>query len=60
MVTKVEDPSKFGVVVRREGSQLVEKFVEKPTVFVGDEINAGIYVFNPSILKRIKVRTIIH
>ncbi len=55
MVTKVEDPSKFGVVVRKENSSEIGRFVEKPKEFVGDEINAGIYIFNPSILKRIQV-----
>jgi mannose-1-phosphate guanylyltransferase len=28
--------------------------VEKPIEFVGDRINAGIYIFNPQILNRIK------
>lgn len=53
MVTKVEEPSKYGVVVAQEDGRIV-KFVEKPQVFVGNRINAGIYIFNPSILKRIE------
>ena len=31
----------------------VDRFVEKPKDFVGDKINAGIYVCSPEILKRI-------
>lgn len=53
MVTKVEEPSKYGVVVSQEDGKIL-KFVEKPQVFVGNKINAGIYIFNPSILKRIE------
>lgn len=56
MVTPVEDPSKFGVIVKKAGSTAVERFVEKPKTWVGDEINAGIYVLNPSMLDRIELR----
>jgi len=55
-VTKVEDPSKYGVVVMEEGTGKVERFVEKPQVFVGNKINAGIYVLNPSVIDRIEMR----
>lgn len=34
----------------------VEKFVEKPKIFVGNKINAGIYLLNPSILDRIELK----
>ncbi|KAH8599637.1 mannose-1-phosphate guanyltransferase [Bisporella sp. PMI_857] len=40
VVTKVEEPSKYG----------------KPVEFVGNRINAGIYILNPSVLKRIELR----
>lgn len=53
MVTKVEDPTKYGVVVADE-SGLIEKFVEKPTVFISNLINAGLYLFNTSIIDRIE------
>ncbi|KAI8607476.1 mannose-1-phosphate guanyltransferase [Chytriomyces sp. MP71] len=58
MVTKVDDPSKYGVVVNRDDgkSSSIERFVEKPTEFISNKINAGIYIFNPAILKRIEVR----
>jgi len=55
MVTKVEEPSKYGVVVANEKGQIL-KFVEKPQIFVGNKINAGIYIFSPEILNRIEVR----
>lgn len=69
-VTKVEEPSKYGVVVSDKVTGQIAKFVEKPQVlrffiyllaaclfqvFVGNRINAGLYLFNPSILKRIEV-----
>lgn len=53
-VTKVEEPSKYGVVVYRQDGQ-IDQFVEKPQVFVSNKINAGMYIFNPSILDRIEV-----
>ncbi|KAL0486285.1 mannose-1-phosphate guanylyltransferase [Acrasis kona] len=55
MVTKVEEPSKYGVVVTKEDGE-IQKFVEKPQVFVGNRINAGIYLFNKEILDRIELR----
>lgn len=54
-VTEVRDPQKYGVVVFDEVTGEIEKFVEKPEVFVSNKINAGIYVFNNSILQRIEV-----
>ena len=57
VVTKVEEPSKYGVVVHKPGSvSKIERFVEKPVEFVGNRINAGIYILNPSVLKRIELR----
>jgi mannose-1-phosphate guanylyltransferase len=57
MVTKVEEPSKYGVVVLETGHESrIDKFVEKPQIFVGNRINAGIYIFNPSVLNRIELR----
>eukprot|EP00892_Ulva_mutabilis_P009116 jgi/Ulvmu1/6577/UM003_0214.1 len=52
LVTKVEDPSKYGVIIHNTDG-LVQRFVEKPKEFVGDKINAGIYVCSPEILRRI-------
>jgi mannose-1-phosphate guanylyltransferase len=54
MVTRVDEPSKYGVVVCKPDSSVIGSFVEKPTEFVSNKINAGLYVFSPNILKRIK------
>ncbi|KAG6531632.1 probable mannose-1-phosphate guanylyltransferase 3 [Zingiber officinale] len=56
MVTKVDEPSKYGVVVMDEENGRVDRFVEKPKIFVGNKINAGIYLLNPSVLDRIDLR----
>lgn len=50
--TPVEEPSRYGVVVMDE-SMRVKEFVEKPKSFVGNKINAGIYLLQPSVLERI-------
>ncbi|KAH8171064.1 nucleotidyl transferase domain-containing protein [Sarocladium implicatum] len=57
VVTKVEEPSKYGVVVHKPNHpSRIDRFVEKPVEFVGNRINAGMYIFNTSILKRIELR----
>lgn len=55
LVTRVSDPSKYGVVVM-DADEKVERFVEKPQTFVGDRINAGIYCLSPPVLNRIEDR----
>jgi mannose-1-phosphate guanylyltransferase len=55
-VTKVDEPSKYGVVLTHPNSSAIDRFVEKPKEYVGNRINAGIYIFNPSILDRIEVK----
>lgn len=59
-MTRVEEPSKYGVVVYEEDSGMIHRFVEKPKVFVSNKINAGMYVFNPSILSRIEVTMLVN
>jgi mannose-1-phosphate guanylyltransferase len=57
VVTKVEEPSKYGVIVHKPGHpSRIDRFVEKPVEFVGNRINAGIYLLNRSVLKRIELR----
>ena len=56
LVTKVEEPSKYGVVVYDHESGRIKRFVEKPKEFVSNKINAGLYIFQPDILKRIELR----
>lgn len=57
VVTKVDEPSKYGVVVHKPNHpSRIDRFVEKPVEFVGNRINAGIYLLNPSVLNRIELR----
>lgn len=53
---KVAEPSKYGVVVSDATTGKIARFVEKPQIYVGNKINAGIYIFNPSILDRIELK----
>jgi mannose-1-phosphate guanylyltransferase len=53
MVTKVDEPSKYGVVISSPEGK-ISQFVEKPQVYVGNKINAGLYIFNPTVLNRIQ------
>lgn len=55
VVTKVEEPSKYGVVVYGEQGK-IQSFIEKPQEFVSNKINAGMYILNPTVLKRIKLQ----
>uniref|UniRef100_A0A914H442 mannose-1-phosphate guanylyltransferase n=1 Tax=Globodera rostochiensis TaxID=31243 RepID=A0A914H442_GLORO len=52
-VTKVDEPSKYGVVVFDEAAGRIDRFVEKPQEYVGNKINAGMYILNPSVLQMI-------
>ena len=54
-MTKVDEPSKYGVVIYEQKSGKIERFVEKPQEFVSNKINAGMYIFTPSVLNRIEV-----
>lgn len=56
LVTKVDEPSKYGVIVNKAGTDQIERFVEKPAVFVSNKINAGAYIFNAKILDRIELK----
>ena len=56
VVTKVEEPSKYGVVVFEPSSGRISEFVEKPQEFVSNKINAGLYIFSTSILSRIPLK----
>ncbi|XP_063231363.1 mannose-1-phosphate guanyltransferase beta [Bacillus rossius redtenbacheri] len=55
VVAKVEEPSKYGVVVYGENG-CINSFIEKPQEYVSNKINAGMYIFNPTILRRIQLR----
>lgn len=56
VVTRVEEPSKYGVIVNHTDTTAIHRFVEKPIEFVSNKINAGIYIFTPKILSRIELR----
>lgn len=56
LVTKVEDPTKYGVVVYKPETGSIDRFVEKPKIFVGDRINAGMYILEQSIFDLIEPR----
>ncbi len=51
-VTKVKDPSKFGVILSDENKKILN-FVEKPSEWIGDNINAGLYIFSKKFLDRV-------
>lgn len=55
VVTKVEEPSKYGVVVY-DSNNRIDAFIEKPQEFVSNKINAGIYILNPAVLNRIELK----
>lgn len=55
VVTKVDEPSKYGVVVYDAENGRIQEFVEKPQEYISNKINAGMYIFSPSMLKRIKL-----
>eukprot|EP01010_Urceolus_cornutus_P004043 NODE_607_length_1498_cov_239.147688_g454_i0.p1 GENE.NODE_607_length_1498_cov_239.147688_g454_i0~~NODE_607_length_1498_cov_239.147688_g454_i0.p1 ORF type:complete len:392 (-),score=123.24 NODE_607_length_1498_cov_239.147688_g454_i0:322-1428(-) len=53
LVAKAEKPEQFGVVAINSKGE-VEIFAEKPETSPSDQINAGIYVFNKSVLNRLQ------
>jgi mannose-1-phosphate guanylyltransferase len=55
VVTKVEEPSKYGVVLY-DHTGCIQNFIEKPQEFVSNKINAGMYILNPSVLSRIELK----
>lgn len=55
MLAQVQDPSRFGVVVAESDGKVLS-FVEKPSHFISNRINAGIYLLKTSVLNRIPQR----
>jgi mannose-1-phosphate guanylyltransferase len=51
-VTKVKEPSRFGVILSDENNKIIN-FIEKPQEWIGDNINSGLYIFNKSFLERV-------
>ena len=56
-VKDVEDPSKFGVIVADDNGQ-VSEYKQNPTSFLSTKVNAGIYLFNTSVLTSNRIRAI--
>lgn len=57
VATKVDEPSKYGVIVHDLSKKnLIDRFVEKPVEFVGNRINAGLYILNPEVLDYIEMK----
>lgn len=52
--------SNYGVVVVDERTGRVRHFVYRPQTFVSDVINAGVYVFSPSVFRRIETGRKVH
>lgn len=55
MLTQVEEPSKYGVVVA-DADGKIQRFVEKPQEFISNKINAGLYIFNANMIDRIPLK----
>lgn len=53
--TKVKDPSKYGVIITDENGK-IQSFVEKPTEYISNDINAGMYIFKSSFLDRLETK----
>ncbi|KAL3229579.1 hypothetical protein RNJ44_01715 [Nakaseomyces bracarensis] len=57
VATKVDEPSKYGVIVHDIATpNLIDRFVEKPKEFVGNRINAGLYILNPEVIDLIEMK----
>lgn len=54
LVTKVEEPSKFGVVLMDGPTGRVSRFVNKPKQYAGNLVSAGVMVFNSAVLGRLQ------
>jgi len=50
-------PEKYGVLIR-DGEDFLEKIIEKPTTFVGNLINTGLYKFTSEIFEKLPLITI--
>ncbi|SIO73874.1 mannose-1-phosphate guanylyltransferase [Babesia microti strain RI] len=55
LATKVENPSSFGVILHNDDMR-VDKFVEKPSEFIGNLISAGMYVMNKRVIADIPLK----
>lgn len=60
VLSRADDPGEFGVVCCENGGEgRITGFIEKPHISqcVSDMVNSGVYVLNPSVLKRVPADT---
>lgn len=51
MLKKIDkDFSRYGIIITDQNSGMIKQFVEKPNVFIGDQINAGAYILSHKVL----------
>ncbi|KAG4995336.1 hypothetical protein JHK86_032163 [Glycine max] len=55
LLHKATEPSKYCVAIMDHITGLVQSFQEIPQKFVGNRVNAGVYLMNPSVLNRIEL-----
>lgn len=56
LTTKVEDPSRFGVILEKDS--IIQEFIEKPKKPISNLINAGIYLINTEVIRQIPERSV--
>ncbi len=54
LITRSENPSKYGVVTLKSGGKTVERIIEKPEKSPSHLISTGIYSFKPDIFDHIE------
>ncbi|KAL4189590.1 hypothetical protein AMTRI_Chr08g166100 [Amborella trichopoda] len=59
LVTKASETSQYGVAVVDEVTRLVKEFMEKPRAYVANDINAGIYILSPEVVRTLEVQPIL-
>ena len=58
LVSKVDKPELYGVVVHNQETKKISEFKEKPKEFVGNHINAGITMLDLRLLQYLKIENI--
>ena len=57
MVSKIESGfGRFGIVLSDKQTSQIKQFIEKPKEYIGDEINAGVYIISHEVLKLFKLK----
>lgn len=53
LLTEVDNPEQFGVALTDDITYRINGFVEKPKEYVGNKINAGIYIISKRVIEQI-------